>query len=139
MGILEIIGELIKPGKIGGINFNKKGLKNNQKLIIIRFIISLTTILLFEYLILIKNDHYYDFRYMLKVNVFLIIYLIFSYKIKIKPNYGNLGWVPFLINNPFKFSDNINRLLVIINILMVPGKYISRNIRDFNHYLTQKI
>ncbi len=134
MGIFEIIGELINPGSIGKLGFNDNENHVRQKFIPIRFIISMVIIGIIEYLFL-SELNYLDFSYILKINVFLIIYLLISYIINIKPEYGNLGWVPFLINNPFRFSDNINRFLLILKILFMPGKYISRSVIGFYRYL----
>ena len=128
MGIFEIIGELIHPGPVGKIDFNDKEHKVRQKFIPLRFAISMIIIGIFEYLLLFKTGYYSDLNHILKVNSFLIIYLLIAHFIRIKPDYDNLGWVPFLINNPFRFSDNINRFLVILNVLFMPGKYISKSI-----------
>ncbi len=134
MGIFEIIGELINPGSIGKMDFIDNEHKVRQKFIPIRFTISLIIITIFEYLLVFQTDYYSDFIYILKVNSFLVVYLLIAYIIRIKPDYDNLGWIPFLINNPFRFSDNINRFLVILNVLFMPGKYISKSIVGFYKY-----
>jgi hypothetical protein len=134
MGIFEIIGELISPGPIGKMDFNDKNYEIRQKFIPIRFVISLIIIGIIEYLFVFQREYFNDFSQLLKVNTFLIIYLLIAYVIRIRPDFDNLGWVPFLINNPFRFSDNINRFLVILNILFMPGKYISKSIVGFYWY-----
>ncbi len=134
MGIFEIIGELISPGSIGKMDFNDKEYEIRQKFIPIRFIISLIIIGIIEYLFVFQKEYFNDFSQLLKVNTFLIIYLLIASVIRIRPDFDNLGWVPFLINNPFRFSDNINRFLVILNILFMPGKYISKSIVGFYRY-----
>ena len=134
MGIFEIIGELISPGPIGGMDFKDNSYEVRQKCIPIRFVISLIIIGVIEYLFVFQHEYLNLFSQLLKVNVFLFIYLLIAFIIRINPDYDNLGWVPFLINNPFRFSDNINRLLVILNVLFMPGKYISNSIVGFYRY-----
>lgn len=134
MGIFEIIGEIINPGPTGDLDFKDKDYDIRQKFIPVRFVISLIIIGIIEYLIVFRKDYSYDFSYFLEVNAFLVVYLLIASVIRIKPDYDNLGWVPFLINNPFRFSDNINRFLVILNILFMPGKYISKSIVGFYKY-----
>lgn len=134
MGIFEIIGELISPGPVGKMDFKDREYEIRQKLIPVRFIISLIIIGVIEYFFVFQKEYFNDFNQLLRVNAFLIIYLLVASFIRIKPDYDNLGWVPFLINNPFRFSDNINRLLVVLEILFMPGKYISKSIVGFYRY-----
>lgn len=138
MGILEIIGELINPGPVGKVDLNDNDYDIRQKLIPIRFIISLIIIGIIEYLFVFQKDYLNNFSELLKVNAFLIFYLLIASIIRVRPDYDNLGWVPFLINNPFRFSDNINRFLVTLNLLFTPGKFISKSIVGFFRYLKDK-
>lgn len=135
MGIFEIIGELINPGPIGKMDFNEKGCEIRQRFILIRFIISLIIIGTIENKIVSQMDSFNDFVYFLRSNMILIIYFLLAAKIRIKPEFENLGWLPFIINNPFKYSDNVNRVLVILNILFMPGKYITTSIIGYYLYI----
>jgi hypothetical protein len=138
MGIFEIIGEFINPGTVGKVYLNDDDYNIRQKLIPIRFIVSLIIIGLIEYLLIFQTNSDNDSAHILKVNIGLFIYLLISLFINIKPDYDNLGWVPFLINNPFRFSDNINRFLMILNFFLTPGKFISKSIVGFFRYLKDK-
>jgi hypothetical protein len=138
MGLFEIIGELISPGPIGSMDFNDNRDDERQKFIPFRFVISLLMIGLVEYYFVYKNELPFDFVRLIRVNTFLIIYLLMASVIRIKPDYDNLGWVPFIFNNPFRFSDNINRFLVILNVLFMPGKYISKSIAGFYRYCKRR-
>ena len=125
---------MIHPGPIGGIDFKDKKSEVRQKFIPIRFIISLIIIGIVEYLFIFQKDYHDDFSHILIVNALFVFYLLIASVIRIKQDYDNLGWVPFLINNPFRFSDNINRFLVILNLFFLPGKYILRSIAGFYCY-----
>lgn len=135
MGIFEIIGELINPGPVGKVDLSDNDYNIRQKLIPIRFVVSLIIIGLIEYLLIFQTNCDSDSAYILQINIALVIYLLISLFINVKPDYDNLGWVPFLINNPFRFSDNINRFLMILNLLLTPGKFISKSIVGFFRYL----
>jgi hypothetical protein len=138
MGLFEILGELFNPSPVGKIYFNDKDYHLRKKLIPIRFIISLMIIGIVEYLIIFKTGYHNDSTFLVTFNIALFIYLLISQFINIEPDYDNLGWVPFLINNPFRFSDNINRLLVILKLLFSPGKWISKSIVGFFRYFKGK-
>jgi len=134
MGIFEIIGELVNPGPVGKMDFNDRDYELSQKFIPARFIIALILIGLVEYWIGSHAYHLEDLSYILKANIFLVIYLLLALVVRVQPDCDNLGWVPFLINNPFRLSDNFNRFLVILNILFAPGKYITRSVARFYRY-----
>ncbi|MCK3685604.1 hypothetical protein [Maribellus sp. YY47] len=138
MSVFEIIGELINPGQVGEIDLNDNGKNYHKKFINIRFAISLIILGLIEYLFLNQPKHYSDFGYILRVNAIIFIYLLISFKIRVRPNSENLGWVPFLIDNPFRISDDINRFLVIINVLFMPGKCVSTSISNFYKNVIKK-
>ena len=120
MGIFEIIGELFNPGQIGEIDFSDNRKIYGKKFINIRVAISLIILGFVEYLFLNQPEHYNDYGYILRVNIIMLIYLLISSKINVRPNSQNLGWVPFKIDNPFRFSDDINRFLVVFKILFMP-------------------
>lgn len=138
MGIFEIIGELVNPGPAGRMDFNAREYKLRQKFIPVRLVLSLIIIGLIEYWIRFHAGYPEDFSYVLKANIFLVIYLLLAFAVRIQPDYDNLGWVPFVINNPFRLSDNFNRFLVILTILFAPGKYISRSLVEFYRYCKRK-
>lgn len=138
MGLFELLGELFNPDPVGKISFNDKDSNLRKKLIPIRFIISLMIIGIVEYLMIFKTGDHNDLTYLLTFNIGLLLYLLTSKFINIEPEYDNLGWVPFLINNPFRLSDNVNRLLVILKLLFSPGKWISKSIVGFFQYLKGK-
>ena len=95
MWIFEIIGELINPSPVGKVDLNDDDYNIRQKLIPIRFIISLIIIGIIEYLFVFQMEYLNNFSELLKVNAFLIFYLLISYKMSIRPDYDNLGWVSF--------------------------------------------
>lgn len=138
MSLFELIGELINPGPIGEIDFRDTGKTDHEKFIPVRFVISLIMLIAIEYLFLHQPSHYNNPGYILRVNAVLLVYLLISRQIRVRPDTKNLGWIPFLINNPFRISDNINRFLFVVNVLVMPGKYIAKNFGSFYTYLKAK-
>ena len=65
-----------------------------------------------------------------KIPFFIVIslYLFASFWISAKPNYENIGWLGGLINHPFRISDNFNRGLIFLQIILFPGKLLSQGI-----------
>lgn len=60
-------------------------------------------------------------QYLLKLSG-LSLYAWVSYRVSAKPDYSNLGWWGGLLDNPFRSSDNVNRWLVYLRVLLVTGQ-----------------
>lgn len=60
-----------------------------------------------------------------------LIYVGIAFFIVPRPNYGDLGYLDGLINNPFRYSDNYNRSLRTWAVLLGPGRFISTSLLDF--------
>ena len=52
----------------------------------------------------------------------LSLYVWVSYRVSAKPDHANLGWWNGLLDNPFRSSDNVNRWLLYLQALLLPGK-----------------
>ena len=133
MGLIEFIGEIYNPGKVGEIDFNRNSKPPRRKYILLKFLIAALAITGIEYLF-VYTFYETKIKDILPPNGFLFAYLILSYKINITPDYQNTGWVPFIIDNPFRFSDDVNRASIMIKGLLWPGKFITTSFVDF-YYL----
>lgn len=131
MGLFEFIGEFFNPGPVGEINFNDSDADSNRGFITLRFVFSLIIIGCLEYFIVFNSEKQKDLLSALTPNIILAVYLLVSYFIKVRPEYRNTGWISFIIDNPFRISDDYNRLLAVINILCIPGKFLSRSVVMF--------
>lgn len=73
---------------------------------------------------------FYDLAYVGAVPVlfklcWLILYSLISHSVTATPDYTNVGWLGGVIDNPFRISDDYNRLLVYIQVILLPGKLIA--------------
>ncbi len=125
MGIFEILGEITKPGPIGSVKFDDK---TTETISVWRGVLAIILLGGFEYFLIWKNRDSLTVEEILIIHIVLAFYLIVSYFVNIKPDTSNMGWVPFLINHPFRYSDNINRFLYTLSALFVPGKIISHSV-----------
>jgi hypothetical protein len=53
----------------------------------------------------------------------LAIYLIMGYWLRVNPRYDNLGWWGGVLDNPFRFSDDLNRFLVLFKLVLWPARF----------------
>ncbi|WP_266213722.1 hypothetical protein [Paraliomyxa miuraensis] len=55
----------------------------------------------------------------------LLAYLLVAYFIRPRPDFDNIGWLGGLIDNPFRYSDDINRFLMFLMVVLLPGRFVS--------------
>jgi hypothetical protein len=57
-------------------------------------------------------------------------YLLLSFFLRPAPDYSNVGWVGGLIDHPLRWSDDINRFLIFLLIILWPGQFAVAATRD---------
>jgi hypothetical protein len=58
-------------------------------------------------------------------------YLIVGFLFQPQPDTDDMGWLGGLVNNPLRITDDINRFLYILKILLLPGRLMARAILNF--------
>lgn len=67
------------------------------------------------------------------------IYIFAGYYVNPQPDSDNYGWAGGLIDNPFRISDDINRLLLFLRIILFPGRMFGVFILQFITMLKQRL
>jgi hypothetical protein len=131
LGILQWLGEAINPGPVGTIEFHRPQKKRRKRVVaILRLLFSIGLMLIWQNVLLpeiAKGDG--------TVRNWLLLgtlgYLVASYFIHPKPDYQNLGLFWGLIDNPFRMSDNLNRWLVTLEVILMPGSFVAVSVVEF--------
>ena len=76
---------------------------------------------------------FYNLRYVSSGQIvlklcWLTLYILASYKITARPDYSNVGWLGGLFDNPFRISDDYNRWLIYLQVLLLPGKLMAYSV-----------
>ena len=58
------------------------------------------------------------------------VYGAIGYWVSPRPNYQNVGFFGGVIDHPFRWSDDYNRTLGVLRILLWPGRFVSVSLRD---------
>lgn len=53
------------------------------------------------------------------------IYVALGYYVRPEPDMTDLGWFGGLLNDPFRYRDNINRQLLFFQIVLLPGRLLA--------------
>jgi hypothetical protein len=65
----------------------------------------------------------------------IAIYLVFAHFVHPKPNRENLGWAGGLIDHPLKWSDDHNRILLFLQIVLFPGRFATTGVRNLARHV----
>lgn len=60
----------------------------------------------------------------------LAAYLLVAYFVRPRPDTTNIGWAGGLIDHPFRWSDDFNRGLLFLRVLLWPGRFAVSATRD---------
>lgn len=125
MGLIELIGEWINPGKVGTVDISKGEKEKHLGLLMVKTFLSTVIIGGLYWLILGLSFHVKE---LLSFIAGITVYSTVSYFISPRPDYSNIGWAGGLFNNPFRISDDMNRMLIFIMVLLMPGRLISTTV-----------
>ena len=122
-------GDWFQPKPIGTVNTGARKRDMRSKIdILVPFVISVLLLGLWSYFILwwtLRPGSSLIARILVTA-----IYLALGYFVHPEADTDNLGWFGGLMNNPFRFSDDINRFLLFLMILLWPGRFVSESIVD---------
>lgn len=123
MGLLELLFEKSNPGPAGEINTNgKKPEKPELWALIIKLVVSIAWIGFLFYVLVLSG---LSAERVMGFVIGFTIYCLAGYFIIPKPDYSNMGWAGGLMDNPFRYSDGLNRFLIGLKIVLYPGRFIA--------------
>lgn len=132
MSILEWMGESVNPGPVGGVEFGGDDERPPEA--------GGTWLRLAIALALLGGGlgatAYYTDPSWKHVLGGLSAYLMIAWLIRPRADTRNLGWAGGLIDDPFRMSDDWNRGLLTLSILLWPGRFVTDAIWDTLRLLT---
>ena len=128
--MFEWMGESYNPGSPGSIRLGGRPRMNRSKgTVFFRFCLSL---------VIMGGVYYLVFTRLSPLNLknaaittgIVVVYCTIGYFFHSAPDRSNMGWAGGFIDNPLRYSDDINRSLLFIKVLLIPGRFISESIAD---------
>jgi hypothetical protein len=128
MGLLEWVLEPMNPGPTGTIETGTgRQAPPAPPVIWLRFVVTITILAA-----VIVLTIYYVVPYLFCSGWFLLLllgaYLLAGLLLNPKPDMTNIGWAGGIIDNPLRYSDDINRSLLMLKIILFPGRFFSLSI-----------
>lgn len=129
MSLLEWLLEGRRTDRIGSLDSGPRELEvRSRQVVVFRAGIAITAVAMVILFIGLSADGAGKVAKWLFAFVF---YLGVGYLIRPKPNYDNVGWLGGLMDNPFRWSDGYNRLLIWVLVLFLPGRFMSTSLVEF--------
>ncbi len=123
MGLLEYFFERKNPGNVGDIQKNQSPEEPGSVVgIIIKLIISIAISCGVFYITVMQNFSF------INVMIFILVFTVYniiSYNYIPRPDTSNIGLLGGLIDNPFRYTDDLNRNLMFLSVFLLPGRFIS--------------
>ena len=124
MTLFEWFFERNSPGPVGHIQRSEDQDDWSNGMIIVCGVFAIIALGTFIWYATLEN------AFDTKINVhglraaLLALYLFVAASYTVYPDTNNMGFLGGMINNPFRYTDNINRFLVFILIFLIPGKLV---------------
>lgn len=135
MSWLEWLGESLDPRSWGSVTFGPPDDGDDEDGpsvpgVIIRFAIS-TGLLVTVYYLLFAYALPLTGKGFAITSAVLLVYLLISYFVHPEPDTDNLGWFGGVMDDPFHYSDDISRFLLVLLIVLYPGRFIAGSLACF--------
>ncbi len=66
------------------------------------------------------------------------IYLVLAYFVHPSPDLSNIGWAGGLFDHPFRYSDDVNRFLVFLVVVLWPGRFVAESLVGMGRLLARE-
>ncbi len=135
--MIELIGESLNPGPTGGLDVRSSEDRHGLGA---SFWVGFALAVL-----AIGAVHALIFTYAASLTLtaaataafITLVYLLCGYWLHPEPDMSSLGWAGGLIDHPFRYSDDINRSLLLFKVALWPGRRIAEGIVAVTFGLSQ--
>jgi len=130
MSLFEWLGEGYNPGPVGTVDVGGRRRGNRPRIgVLICFSLSALVLGAWTYVVLSVWE-IQSLDALAGILLGTIIYLFLGYTVHPKPDTSNIGWAGGLFDHPFRYSDDINRFLIFLIVVLYPGRFISESLVD---------
>lgn len=127
MSLLEWLGERRNPGPVGSLDLQEDEPHTRTPYARARGAVAATLLGVALYGL---YDSATSVEHGLTMLAILAVYLGVAFTLEPRPDTSNMGWAGGVIDHPFRWSDDANRFLLFLRVLLFPGRFVTRGIRD---------
>jgi hypothetical protein len=131
MSLLEWLGESYTPGPIGDVEIGgrRRARQRARWGVVACFVVAAALLTAWAYVVLyVWQVRSWEW---LAVNAGVTLaYLLLGYWVHPAPDMENLGLLGGAFDHPFRYSDDLNRQLLFLLMVLWPGRFIAESIVD---------
>lgn len=124
MSLFEYFGERHDPGPIGGFEVGGAELQDRPAWARVFRLLLSAAFVIGAWILLrraLPEAHYL----WLSFTGGALAYLALGFYVRPRADTSNLGWAGGLFDHPFRYSDDINRWLLFLSIVLWPGRFVA--------------
>lgn len=130
MSLLEWLGESYDPGPTGCVKGHDRRQPQNRGTALFLGIVSLGVAAFPLVMIFLHTPGETWSLYLPAAILGEFFYITLGYLVRPEPDTSNMGWCGGLMDNPFRYSDDINRMLLFFKIILYPGRLLCTGLLD---------
>jgi hypothetical protein len=129
MSLIEIIGESLDPGPVGDFHGDEGPRPARPRaMVVLRGAIGLAMIA--APLVIAALRVPFSLGTLGFVALGLAVYLLLAYRMRPNPDFSNMGYLGGVLDDPFRYSDDLNRLLLFLKLLLWPGRFATTSVLE---------
>lgn len=132
MSLLEYFGESANPGSVGSVDVvgTRRAPTSPPGWVLLRLAGAASLLVGAAYLVFGKLGVAGTTHNLAVAGVVALVYLVAGYALRPEPDMSNVGWCGGLIDNPFRWSDDWNRNLLFLAVVLLPGRFVAEALVD---------
>lgn len=127
MSFFEFLGESYNPGPTGHVERRKEGPRPPKNWVVLLWGL-LAAAALFIALYWIVESSVHNWKILLLRTGMFLLYLIGSFHLRVHIPSHNIGLWGTPIDHPFRISDDYNRFLAFVEVILLPGRLVSQGL-----------
>jgi hypothetical protein len=129
MSLFEWLAESYNPGPIGGVEIGGRSRERARWAVVVCFVLAAALLTAWAYVVLfVWQVRSWEW---LVINAgAVLVYLLLGYFVHPAPDTENLGMLGGMFDHPFRYSDDLNRQLLFLMVVLWPGRFIAESIVD---------
>ena len=120
MSLFEILFERRNPGNVGHVEKTDPFESEVSKGVLIAE--TIFTLAFIGIILAAMLSNTTSIEGFVSISFLVVMYLVLAYNVNPQPDYENMGMFGGIFDNPFRYSDDINRFLLGLKVVLLPGR-----------------
>lgn len=122
MGLFEWLLESFNPGPVGDVGLGpRERFRASRTAVLASLVLAASLLGLWAYVLVAMHGGLLAWGG-------TAVYLLVAYFVHPRPELTNVGWLGGVFDHPFRYSDDVNRFLLFLVVVLWPGRFIAESL-----------